>query len=92
MQRLKGELKPEQQTEEEDCHITEESFAPIEVDATVPTVQSSQIYTKARSMLRQYLEEIGYSEKVLDVRSFRVKNLLGLMSENDGSLNEYELF
>lgn len=39
-------------------------------------------------MLRQYLEEIGYSEKVLDVRSFRVKNLLGLMSENDTSLTE----
>lgn len=103
LQRLKGELKPEQQVGDEGLNVTgilvdnmtrllptssEESFAPIEVDATVPSIQSSQIYTKARTMLRTYLEEIGYSEKVLDVRSFRVKSLLGLMSENENGGNE----
>ncbi|KAI6227112.1 hypothetical protein M3Y95_00692300 [Aphelenchoides besseyi] len=89
LQRLKGEMKIDSTGDEPDS-IQEESFAPIEVDATVPTIQSSQIYTKARSLLRQYLEEIGYSEKILDVRSFRVKNLLGLMSENDVNLNGEE--
>ncbi|KAI6191354.1 hypothetical protein M3Y97_00219300 [Aphelenchoides bicaudatus] len=88
LQRLKGELKPDQQAEEEEPHLPEENYGMIEVDAIVPSIQSSQIYTKARTMLRQYLEEIGYSEKVLDVRAFRVKSLLGLMPENDGIHNE----
>ncbi|VDK26398.1 unnamed protein product [Anisakis simplex] len=34
-------------------------------------------------MLRQYLQEIGYSEAILDVRSFRAKNLLGLVPPGD---------
>ncbi|KAI6243827.1 hypothetical protein M3Y99_00047600 [Aphelenchoides fujianensis] len=79
LQRVKGEMKVDGGGEAEP--VPDDTFAPIEVDATVPSIQSSQIYTKARSLLRQYLEEIGYSEKILDVRSFRVKNLLGLMSE-----------
>ncbi|KAI6205692.1 Striatin-3 [Aphelenchoides besseyi] len=62
LQRLKGEMKIDSTGDEPDS-IQEESFAPIEVDATVPTIQSSQIYTKARSLLRQYLEEIGPKDK-----------------------------
>ena len=65
----------------------DESFAPIEVDATVPTAPSGQIYTKARSLLRQYLEEVGYTEKILDVRSFRVKSLLGLVPDDELKLD-----
>lgn len=53
------------------------------MDATVPATPSAQIYTKARAMLRQYLEEVGYTEKILDVRAFRAKSLLGLPLDQD---------
>ena len=33
-------------------------------------------------------QEIGYSEQILDVRSLRVKNLLGLISPGDLPSNE----
>lgn len=33
----------------------------------------------------RYLQEIGYSETILDVRSFRVKSLLGMLPPEYGS-------
>jgi hypothetical protein len=33
-------------------------------------------------------KEIGYTEKILDVRSFRVKHLMGLLPTNNQSGNE----
>lgn len=40
-------------------------------------------WKRGRQLLKQYLQEIGYSETILDVRSFRVKNLLGLIPEGE---------
>ncbi|VDN45339.1 unnamed protein product [Gongylonema pulchrum] len=56
---------------------------PLEVDAYAPQCNSTSSFRNARALLRQYLEEIGYSQEILDVRSFRAKNLLGLMSNSD---------
>jgi len=38
-------------------------------------------------MLRQYLAEIGYTDNIIDVRSNRVRSILGLNNnaEHDGS-------
>ncbi|XP_065056919.1 striatin-like [Rhopilema esculentum] len=38
-------------------------------------------YRQGRQILRQYLQEIGYIDKVVELRSARVKMLLGLTSE-----------
>lgn len=97
--RFKNEAKQDQGSEPEDerqkggspravCIPSEENFGPIEVDAVVHNPQTSPIYKQARSLLRQYLNEIGYSEKILDVRSFRVKNLLGIVANNDTVLHD----
>lgn len=43
---------------------------------------TNQEWAKARETLRQYLQEIGYTKKILDVRSFRVKHLLGLLPDS----------
>uniref|UniRef100_A0A8R1HG54 WD_REPEATS_REGION domain-containing protein n=1 Tax=Caenorhabditis japonica TaxID=281687 RepID=A0A8R1HG54_CAEJA len=40
-------------------------------------------FRTGRLLLKRYLEEIGYSEHIMDVRSFRVKNLLGLLPQAD---------
>ncbi|KAF1749832.1 hypothetical protein GCK72_016377 [Caenorhabditis remanei] len=40
-------------------------------------------FRQGRLLLKRYLEEIGYSEHIMDVRSFRVKNLLGLLPQTD---------
>ncbi|GMS79592.1 hypothetical protein PENTCL1PPCAC_1767 [Pristionchus entomophagus] len=51
--------------------------APLDVDA-YPLESANAIgWKQGRELLRKYLEEIGYSETILDVRAFRFKNLLG---------------
>ncbi|GAB6031707.1 Striatin-3, variant 2 [Chamberlinius hualienensis] len=47
-------------------------------------------WRQGRQLLRQYLQEIGYTDTVIDVRSARVRSLLGLTSnkaENEEARN-----
>uniref|UniRef100_A0A0N4Z8X4 WD_REPEATS_REGION domain-containing protein n=1 Tax=Parastrongyloides trichosuri TaxID=131310 RepID=A0A0N4Z8X4_PARTI len=37
----------------------------------------------ARRLLRHYLSEIGYNENLIDVRNYKLKNILGLIQPND---------
>merc|ERR550517_1320917 len=37
-------------------------------------------WRQGRQLLRQYLQEIGYTDTIIDVRSNRVRSLLGLQS------------
>jgi len=39
-------------------------------------------YRQGRQLLRQYLQEIGYTDKVLDMRSARVRSLLGVTTDD----------
>lgn len=48
-------------------------------DADVPFSTVSNItWRQGRQLLRQYLQEVGYTEAIIDVRSNRVRSLLGL--------------
>lgn len=48
-------------------------------DAEVPFSSVSNItWRQGRQLLRQYLQEIGYTDTIIDVRSNRVRSLLGL--------------
>ncbi|MFH4975926.1 hypothetical protein AB6A40_002635 [Gnathostoma spinigerum] len=67
----------------EDKPSDELSSVPLDVDAYAKQGNNEASWVKGRALLRQYLQEIGYSETVLDVRSFRVKNLLGLAPQTD---------
>ncbi|KAM9070364.1 striatin-3 isoform 3-T3 [Sarcophilus harrisii] len=63
-------------------------------DTEVPTVpQNSQLtWKQGRQLLRQYLQEVGYTDTILDVRSQRVRSLLGLSgSEPNGSVEAKNL-
>uniref|UniRef100_A0A8C8SJP9 Striatin 3 n=1 Tax=Pelusios castaneus TaxID=367368 RepID=A0A8C8SJP9_9SAUR len=63
-------------------------------DTEVPTVpQNSQLtWKQGRQLLRQYLQEVGYTDTILDVRSQRVRSLLGLASsEPNGSMETKNL-
>uniref|UniRef100_A0A8D0GRU1 Striatin-3 n=1 Tax=Sphenodon punctatus TaxID=8508 RepID=A0A8D0GRU1_SPHPU len=64
-------------------------------DTEVPTVpQNSQLtWKQGRQLLRQYLQEVGYTDTILDVRSQRVRSLLGLSSsEPNGSVETKNLY
>ncbi|XP_051775341.1 striatin isoform X2 [Erpetoichthys calabaricus] len=46
--------------------------------------QNSQItWKQGRQLLRQYLQEVGYTDTILDVKSQRVKALLGLTGDGE---------
>ncbi|KAJ8285040.1 hypothetical protein COCON_G00038900 [Conger conger] len=48
----------------------------------VPGPQNSQLtWKQGRQLLRQYLQEVGYTDTILDVKSQRVKALLGLAGD-----------
>lgn len=60
---------------------TEETGIGSEVapDSEVPFSAVSNItWRQGRQILRQYLQEIGYTDTIIDVRSNRVRSLLGL--------------
>ncbi|XP_023849925.1 striatin-3 [Salvelinus sp. IW2-2015] len=71
------------------------NFEPEETkDTEVPAVpQNSQLtWKQGRQLLRQYLQEVGYTDTILDVRSQRVRSLLGLSgSEQNGSVENKNL-
>ncbi|KAE9414071.1 hypothetical protein Angca_002847 [Angiostrongylus cantonensis] len=74
-----GEDPPEY--EETENESTNEVVAPTEVDAYATEGGSALGWKQGRQLLKQYLQ-------ILDVRSFRVKNLLGLIPQGDWPSNE----
>ncbi|PIO74552.1 Striatin family protein [Teladorsagia circumcincta] len=81
-----GEDPPEY--EEVENETANEAAVPNEVDAYAAEGGSALGWKQGRQLLKQYLQEIGYSEQILDVRAFRVKNLLGLIPQGDWPSNE----
>ncbi|MED6262536.1 hypothetical protein ATANTOWER_021374, partial [Ataeniobius toweri] len=54
-----------------------------ESDAASPPNSSHQLsWKQGRQLLRQYLQEVGYTDTILDVKSQRVRALLGLTGES----------
>lgn len=45
---------------------------------------------KGRQLLRHYLQEIGYTDTIIDVRSNRVRSLLGLSNQNEEVTNQQQ--
>ncbi|XP_060077538.1 striatin-3-like isoform X3 [Ylistrum balloti] len=48
------------------------------MDGEVITPNSNVSWRQGRQLLRQYLQEIGYTDTIINVRSARVRSLLGL--------------
>ncbi|XP_062864230.1 striatin-like isoform X2 [Trichomycterus rosablanca] len=58
-----------------------------EKDAT-GSLNNQLSWKQGRLLLRQYLQEVGYTDTILDVKSQRVKALLGLMGDSSRSHQE----
>uniref|UniRef100_A0AAX7SI47 Striatin-3 n=1 Tax=Astatotilapia calliptera TaxID=8154 RepID=A0AAX7SI47_ASTCA len=66
----------------------------FESDSEVSAVHANSQLTwkQGRQLLRQYLQEVGYTDTILDVRTQRVRSLLGLSgSEQNGSVENKNL-
>ncbi|XP_047530320.1 striatin-4 [Vanessa atalanta] len=46
-------------------------------------------WKQGRQLIKQYLQEIGYTDTILDVRSNKVRTLLGLNNEDQGEETSY---
>ncbi|CAH1791651.1 unnamed protein product [Owenia fusiformis] len=70
-----GDMKPPSFEKKED----EESLE----NEHITTPNSNVTWKQGRQLLRQYLQEIGYTDTIIDVRSARVRSILGLQPQED---------
>lgn len=79
-----GEEPPSlEESPNENSAPSENSHLTADLDAYINDAgEAGGSFRQGRLLLKRYLEEIGYSEHIMDVRSFRVKNLLGLLPQN----------
>lgn len=61
--------------------------APVDGEAPFTTV-SNVSWRQGRQLLRQYLQEIGYTDTIIDVRSNRVRALLGINNNAENEENQ----
>ncbi|XP_059086744.1 striatin-3-like isoform X2 [Tigriopus californicus] len=59
----------------------DEELPPVDGDNYIAV--SNVNWRQGRQLLRQYLQEIGYTDTIIDVRSNRVRSLLGLNDANN---------
>uniref|UniRef100_A0A3B3XQN8 Striatin-3 n=1 Tax=Poecilia mexicana TaxID=48701 RepID=A0A3B3XQN8_9TELE len=63
-----------------------------ESEVSAVPANSQLMWKQGRQLLRQYLQEVGYTDTILDVRTQRVRSLLGLSgSEQNGSMENKNL-
>lgn len=86
--RLKYGTDPPQLNEFKPSNEDASLAGEVATDSEVPySSVSNTTWRQGRQMLRQYLAEIGYTDNIIDVRSNRVRSILGLNNnaEHDGS-------
>ncbi|XP_005100521.1 striatin-3 isoform X2 [Aplysia californica] len=62
-----------------------------EISISTSSGSSNATWRQGRQLLRQYLQEIGYTDTIIDVRSARVRSLLGLQTQggdNDADISQ----
>lgn len=70
----------------------ESGIGEVAPDSEVPFSSVSSItWRQGRQLLRQYLQEIGYTDTIVDVRSNRVRSLLGLNNNTNAGDNDENL-
>lgn len=66
--------------------IDETCDTQMDIDQSYVAVSNST-WKQGRQLLRQYLQEIGYTDRIIDVRSTRVRALLGLNNNSEPEEN-----
>ncbi|XP_011160828.1 striatin-3 isoform X1 [Solenopsis invicta] len=85
---MQGDVKPPLYEEGTTCNISESGSGGGggggggDGEASFTSV-SNVSWRQGRQLLRQYLQEIGYTDTIIDVRSNRVRSLLGLNNNTD---------
>lgn len=92
---MQGDVKPPLYEEGTTCNVSEggsggsgsagsggEGGGGGDGEASFTSV-SNVSWRQGRQLLRQYLQEIGYTDTIIDVRSNRVRSLLGLNNNTD---------
>uniref|UniRef100_A0A7N6AMQ4 Striatin n=1 Tax=Anabas testudineus TaxID=64144 RepID=A0A7N6AMQ4_ANATE len=72
-------------TEVNQAELKPPSYDSDENDSDVPSPPNSShqlSWKQGRQLLRQYLQEVGYTDTILDVKSQRVRALLGLTGDS----------
>ncbi|OUC43220.1 putative Striatin family protein [Trichinella nativa] len=87
---LHGEAKEE--TEEPDAaeYSALDNQIPSDLDAVPANQTRSENQTK--NYYFRYLQEIGYTDTILDVKNFRIRSLLGLNPEAESNLINGNVF
>nr|CAD2191678.1 unnamed protein product [Meloidogyne enterolobii] len=90
-----GEVDQIDGEEQNHLVVNTKSTVPLDIDSILPSktndnnqssnggILSNKELYRARETLQQYLHEIGYTDKILSLRSFRVNQLLGLLPKMD---------
>ena len=71
---VQGDMNPPQSLVDEG--VGEEGIR-LETEAVLST-NTNVSWKQSRQLLRQYLQEIGYTDTIIDLRSNRVRSLLGI--------------
>lgn len=81
--KLKYGVEPPPLHTQEDDEFKNESSN----ENTNPEITANTNWKKGRHLLRQYLMEIGYTDAIINIRSNRVRYLLGLNNEDEANEN-----
>jgi len=78
--KLKYGVDPPASQGYDDSNVNEDTFNedPLINNNNIDSADSGVNWKQGRQLLRQYLQEIGYTDTIIDVRSNRVRSLLGL--------------
>ena len=81
--KLKGLEPGPEPTPPENC-VDSEASEDASVENGNGDSATNDLWAGGRQLLRQYLQEVGFTDTILDARSARLRALLGASAPNDG--------
>lgn len=66
-------------------HVEDEEFKAEQLNENNAEITTNTSWKKGRHLLRQYLMEIGYTDAIINIRSNRVRYLLGLNAGDEAA-------
>lgn len=85
--KLKGLEPGPDPTPPENC-VDSEASEELSTENGTGDQATNDLWAGGRQLLRQYLQEVGFTDTILDARSARLRALLGGTAPNDGKNNQ----
>ena len=83
--KLKGQEPGPEPVPPENCVDSENSEVESGLENGTGDQATNDLWAGGRQLLRQYLQEVGFTDTILDARSARLRALLGASAPNDGN-------